>query len=211
MGVFRASVSWWVLTGVWMTASLLKSPGLFSVFWSILIMLLFEWFPHVFLFPGPPIPIPILWWLYRAHQLQLVSPSPSCSIVFQFSSKVLVLIYLFAFFQLYSAVSRNGKVRYSTGSLFLLTITKPGRLAEISWFVCISELLLLFNFQFLIIFTRLLAKRSRVRESSDYMYSMYLCYCLLGDIFQSNWSYSLKEITSSAKCHFFVFHIVWES
>ena len=27
------SVSWMFFTGVWVTASLLKSPGLFSVFW----------------------------------------------------------------------------------------------------------------------------------------------------------------------------------
>ena len=30
--VFHNSVSWWSFTGVWTTASLLKSPGLFSVF-----------------------------------------------------------------------------------------------------------------------------------------------------------------------------------
>ena len=33
--VFHSSVSWWSSTGVWVTASLLKFPGLFSVFWSI--------------------------------------------------------------------------------------------------------------------------------------------------------------------------------
>ena len=31
--VFHISTSWWFFTGVWVTASLLKSPGLFSVFW----------------------------------------------------------------------------------------------------------------------------------------------------------------------------------
>ena len=36
--VFYTSVSWWFSSGVWVTASLLKSPGLFSVFWSILAM-----------------------------------------------------------------------------------------------------------------------------------------------------------------------------
>ena len=39
--VFQISVSWWYFTGYWVTASLLKSPGLFSVFWSFSIMLLF--------------------------------------------------------------------------------------------------------------------------------------------------------------------------
>ena len=72
--VFPTRVSRWILTGVWVRASLLKSPGLFSVFWPSLIILSFGWYPLVLLFPNPPVPIPILWWLYRAHQLQLVSP-----------------------------------------------------------------------------------------------------------------------------------------
>ena len=37
--VFHISVSWWFLTGVWVTAIHLKSSGLFSVFWSLLILL----------------------------------------------------------------------------------------------------------------------------------------------------------------------------
>ena len=36
--VFRTRISWWSFTGVWVTASLLKPPGLFSVFWPILTM-----------------------------------------------------------------------------------------------------------------------------------------------------------------------------
>ena len=35
--VFHNNVSWCFLTGVWVTASFLKSSGLFSVFWAILI------------------------------------------------------------------------------------------------------------------------------------------------------------------------------
>ena len=38
LGVFHTSISWWFLTGVGVTASLLKSPGLFLIFWPILIM-----------------------------------------------------------------------------------------------------------------------------------------------------------------------------
>ena len=45
--VFLISVRWGSFTGVWVTANLLKSPGLFSVFWSILIMLLFGWHPLI--------------------------------------------------------------------------------------------------------------------------------------------------------------------
>ena len=36
--VFHIRVSWWSFTGFWVTASLLKSPGLFSVFWPFSIM-----------------------------------------------------------------------------------------------------------------------------------------------------------------------------
>ena len=39
--VFHTSMSWWSFTEVWATASLLRSPGLFSVFWPILEMLKF--------------------------------------------------------------------------------------------------------------------------------------------------------------------------
>ena len=36
--VFHTNVSWWSFTGVWVTASQLRSPGPFSVFLPILIM-----------------------------------------------------------------------------------------------------------------------------------------------------------------------------
>ena len=36
---FHTSVNWLSFTGVWVTASLLKSPGLSSVFWTILTLL----------------------------------------------------------------------------------------------------------------------------------------------------------------------------
>ena len=39
--VFHISVSWWFFTGVWVTASLLKSLGLVSGFWPFLAMLSF--------------------------------------------------------------------------------------------------------------------------------------------------------------------------
>ena len=39
--VFHISINWWFCTGVWVTASLLKSPGLVSGFWPFLAMLSF--------------------------------------------------------------------------------------------------------------------------------------------------------------------------
>ena len=38
---FHIIVTWWFFTGVWVTASLLKSPGLVSGFWSFSAMLIF--------------------------------------------------------------------------------------------------------------------------------------------------------------------------
>ena len=37
--IFHNSDNQWFLTGVWVTTSLLKSPGLFSVFWPIIIII----------------------------------------------------------------------------------------------------------------------------------------------------------------------------
>ena len=39
--VFHISINWWFYTGVWVTASLIKSPGLVSGFWPFLAMLSF--------------------------------------------------------------------------------------------------------------------------------------------------------------------------
>ena len=118
--VFHTSVSWMLLTGVWVTPCFLESLRLFSVFWPILVTQLFRWSPLVLLFPSPPIPVSILYQLYRAHQLQLVSPSSSCFIVFFSSLAKFRDLSLFAFFQFCLMVSRNGNVHYSAGSLFLV-------------------------------------------------------------------------------------------
>ena len=45
LSVFHISFSWWFFTAVFVTASLLKSPGLFLVFWPFSIMLKFGWSP----------------------------------------------------------------------------------------------------------------------------------------------------------------------
>ena len=55
--VFHISVSRWFFTGFWVTASLPKSPGLFSVFWPFSIMLSFGWSPPVHQLPTPPVPL----------------------------------------------------------------------------------------------------------------------------------------------------------
>ena len=86
MKVFQTSVSWFS-TGVWVTASLLTSPGLFLVFWKISTM--FVWYRFVLLFSSPPVSLSVLCWLYWSSQLQVISPLLSCFIIFfNFSSKI---------------------------------------------------------------------------------------------------------------------------
>ena len=66
---FQISVSWQSFAEVWEIASLLKSPGLFSVFCPISIMLSFGWSSLFLSFPSPLVPLLILWWLYQEHLL----------------------------------------------------------------------------------------------------------------------------------------------
>ena len=58
--VFHISVSWWFFTGVWVTASLLKSPELVSGFWPSLAMLSFGYSLPVRKLPSPPSLLKIL-------------------------------------------------------------------------------------------------------------------------------------------------------
>ena len=120
--VFHTSNSWWVFNRVLVTSSLLKSPGLFSVFWSILVMLYSGWSLLVFWFLSFLVPLTILRRLFQVYKLQLESLSPSCSIVcFFFSSlarsRYLSLSSLSLYFTLWFAwIVKN---HYSTGSLFI--------------------------------------------------------------------------------------------
>ena len=61
---FHTSFSWLPFTAVWVTASLLKSPVLFSVFWSILQMLSSGCYLLVLLFPSLPVPFQFFWGLF---------------------------------------------------------------------------------------------------------------------------------------------------
>ena len=70
--VFHIIFSWWSFPGVWVTASLLKSPGLFSVFWPFSIMLSFGWSPLGRHLSSPPVPLIILKLFYQKYQSQLV-------------------------------------------------------------------------------------------------------------------------------------------
>ena len=56
---FHISNSRWFFTEVWVTASLLKSPGLFLVFWQFSTMLSLGWSPLVRQPPSPLVPLVI--------------------------------------------------------------------------------------------------------------------------------------------------------
>ena len=64
---------------VWVSASLLRSPRFFKVFWPILTMSGWFWF---FWFPILLVSFPYIRRPFQVHQLQLVSPSPSCFTAF---------------------------------------------------------------------------------------------------------------------------------
>ena len=107
---FHICVSRWFFTGVKVTASFLKSPGLFSVFWP------FSTRPPTSKSSSP----------FRNHLVTVPNAPITIGIIvtcmfhsfFQFPSKVEVLILLFTFFQFYSVVSRDSKVDYFSSSLF---------------------------------------------------------------------------------------------
>ena len=132
--VFHASVCRWFFTGVWVSVSLLMSPGLFSVFWLILTMPQFGWSPLILFISKSYDPCTNPWVIVpRAPITTGITVTFMFHNFFLFSSKVQVFIFLFDFFRFYSVISRKGKVHYSAGPLFfvLLTIISSGCLAEI--------------------------------------------------------------------------------
>ena len=64
---FYTSVSWWASTGAWATTNILKSSGLFSVFWLIIAMPKCGWSRLVLQFLTLPNLLPSLWASFRAH------------------------------------------------------------------------------------------------------------------------------------------------
>ena len=115
---FYMSVSWWFSAGVWVTVSLLKSPGLFSVFWVISIMLQFGQSPLVSLFPSPQFLATILWGLTKSTNYNWYNRQFHVPQFFQFPGKVQVLIFLFAFSQFYFMIRQDSKLHNPSSSLF---------------------------------------------------------------------------------------------
>ena len=129
--VFHTSVSWRFLSGVRVTASLLKSLGVFSVFWLIFEMLSSRWSPLVLSFLKLQVPSTTLWGLFQVHQLLLISPSSSCSIVVFFfwsSCKVYIFISFFSFLVIcFCGLTGRQNSLFRRFFFFSLTITKSGR------------------------------------------------------------------------------------
>ena len=141
MRIFHTSVSWWSFIRVWVTASLLKSPGLFYVSGQsqqrchlngLYSSSYFQVLQSLYQSFGDCAGSTNYNWYHRHFHVPLF---------FQFSSDVLNFFFIFLLF--YRVVSRKGKVCYSAGSLFFffffLTIARSVRLAKIWWSVCISK------------------------------------------------------------------------
>ena len=123
--VFHIRVSWWSFTGDWVTASLLKSLGLFSVFWPFSIMLLFGWSPLGCRLPNPPGPFIILELTCPKHQSQLVYLSPPCSIVFSIPLQSRGIL-LCTFFQIYCGQPGQQSRQFCKSHFFLLIVIMSG-------------------------------------------------------------------------------------
>ena len=134
---FHIRISWCSFTGVWVKASFLKSPRLF-VFKPISVLLLLEWSSHVLLFPSPFNPC--------TGSLVTVPGAPitiGIIVTFMFQSffnslSRYISLFLFTFnFTPWSAQTEKSTIRYVL--FLLLIISASGRLAEITWSVCIEE------------------------------------------------------------------------
>ena len=90
--VFHISVGWWSSTGVWVTASLLKFPRLFSEFWPFSIMLSFRWSPLNRQLLSPPVPLIILYLLYKKHHRTTLADCFSLEFEWQQVSRTLLSI-----------------------------------------------------------------------------------------------------------------------
>ena len=122
--VFHISFSWWSFTRFWVIASLLKSPGLFLVFWPFSIILLF-WM--ISTRPptsnsSSPFNIPLVTVPKAPITIDIIVTGMFHSF-FNSLARSKYLSFFFPFFQFYSVVSRDSKVDNFTNSLFLLLIS----------------------------------------------------------------------------------------
>ena len=92
---FHASDSWWYFTEIWVTASLLEYPGLYSVFKLILIMQWSGWSRFFLWFSISQVFFPRFRRPFQEHPIIIGIPHPHLP---KFSGKIHVHINLFPFF-----------------------------------------------------------------------------------------------------------------
>ena len=127
------SHSWWSFTGIWVIASFLKFPGIFSVYNNAVGWMVSARSPvfkssNSLITPLKTVPSTTI----------IIGITVTFYSVFSFLVRVQVLIPHMVFFNFHSVVWQVGKVHNSAGSLFLI-ITGSGRRAVIRWSVCISK------------------------------------------------------------------------
>ena len=155
--VFHTSVSRWFLIGVWVTASLIKSPELSipddlnnALVWIVSTLPPFSNFSSPFTnflvtVPSAPITMSItVTFMFNCFFSSLARSrylSSSCSIVLLvlLQSPFIHLPFRFLSFLLYDLPWRQSPQFGKFSFFVLLTIIGSGRLAEIRWFVCISK------------------------------------------------------------------------
>ena len=135
---FLTSVIWWSFTGVQVTASLLRSPGLYSIFWPVSVVWIVSIRPPISnssspltkplgTVPSMPIIISItVPLIFHSLFFLVFRQDPSSCLSFHF-----------LWFALYGLLGQQNPP-YSKFSFFLI-ITRSGFLTGIRWFVCISK------------------------------------------------------------------------
>ena len=127
---FFTPVRWWSFTGVRVTASLHRPPGVFLVFWPISTMLQSGW-SWFFLFPFQAFGDHSKYTNYNWYH-------PHVPQFFQFSGMVQDLfIFSFSFiFTLWSTETENST---KWQILFFFSNTRSDLLTKIRWSICISK------------------------------------------------------------------------
>ena len=154
--VFHISVSWWSFTGDWVTTNLLKSPGLFSVFWPFSIMLFF-WTVST----RPPTSkssSPFNNLLVTVPKAPITIAMIVTLMFHSFFNSLAKSRYLSLFSHYFSFILSSAGTANSTILLiffFLLIIIRSGLLAKIRWSVGISKFLRGLCVSLLLLFTPL--------------------------------------------------------
>ena len=86
--VSHTVVSWWFLTGVLVTPTLLKYQGGFSEFWLIIIILVSKWSILVLLFPSLLVTLAVFGYCFKCTKSDCYLRNLYILLLFLYSSKV---------------------------------------------------------------------------------------------------------------------------